>query len=176
MKKIFITILIIAAVAGCSRCIRNHNSGSDRRIAGKFIESVSMFDNVNHAGKFEFPELTNGPVELDAESKRCADSLGTDMGIVMSMRASCDMMKAYVHEKGLALRAVASQETVDALNRFEASFDTLFHRCVSQEYYMRLFQDCFNETIPDALEALAASCRNFAVEGSGSEEPFKSRT
>lgn len=154
MKKILTTIIIIASFAGCSRCTNNYDCGSDRCITGRFIESVSMFDNFNHTGEFEFPELTNDAIELDAECRRCVDSLGTDMGIVMSIRASCDMMKAYVHQKGMALRAVAPEETVEALDRFEAAFDTLFHRCVSQEYYLRLFQDCFNETIPDALDSL----------------------
>lgn len=169
MRKFFITTLFIAAIIGCTprntEC--NCGCGSDRCIVGRFIESVSMFDNVNHADKFQFPELTNDPLELDAESRRCADSLGTDMGIVMSMLSSCNMMKAYVHEKGMALRTIAPQETVDALDRFEASFDTLFHKCVSQEYYLRLFHDCFNGTIPGALDSLAASCRNFALK----EEP-----
>lgn len=170
MKKILTTIIIIAAVAGCSHCIKNYDCGSDRCITGRFIESVSMFDNVNYAGKFDFPELTNDPVELDDESWRRADSLGTDIGIVMSLRSSCNMMKAYVHQKGMALRAVAPQETVEALNRFEASFDTLFHRCVSQEYYLRLFHDCFNETIPDALDSLVASCRKFAIKEPDSQD------
>ena len=163
MKKILTTILIIAAVAGCSHCIKNYDCGSTKCITGRFIESVSMFDNINHTTKEEFPRLVNDPIELDSESKRCIDSLGTDMEIVMSMRASCDMMKAYVHLKGMALRAVAPEETVEALDRFEAAFDTLFHRCVSQEYYLRLFQDCFNETIPDALDSLVASCRKLAL-------------
>lgn len=161
MRKNIITTLFVAAIIGCTPRFSECDCCSDRCIVGRFIESVSMFDNVNHANKFQFPELTNDPVELDAGSRRCADSLSTDMGIVMSLRATCDMMKAYVHQKGMALRTIAPQETVEALDRFEASFDTLFHNCVSQEYYLRLFHDCFNETIPCALDSLVAACRNF---------------
>lgn len=161
MKKL-ITIFTLAAVAGCCY-VRHNDCGSPKCITGRFIDSVSMFDNINHTAGEEFPRLVNDPIDLDPECERCIDSLGTDFGVAMGIRETCNRMKAYVHQKGMALRAVAPKETVEALDRFEASFDTLFHRCISQEYYLRLFHDCFNETIPQALDSLVASCRKFAL-------------
>ena len=46
------------------------------------------------------------------------------------------------HQKSLPLRAEASENIIKALDRTEAMFDTVFVRCVSQEYYMRLFLRC----------------------------------
>ena len=34
-------------------------------------------------------------------------------------------------------------------------FDTVFVRCVSQEYYMRLFPEMYNKTMKPALVELA---------------------
>ena len=58
------------------------------------------------------------------------------------------------HQKSLPLRAKASKNIVVALDKTEAMFDTVFVRCVSQEYYMRLFPEMYNETMKPALDEL----------------------
>ena len=58
------------------------------------------------------------------------------------------------HQKSLPLRAKASKNIVVALDNTEAMFDTVFVRCVSQEYYMRLFPEMYNETMKSALDEL----------------------
>ena len=58
------------------------------------------------------------------------------------------------HQKSLPLRAKASKNIVVALDNTEAMFDTVFVRCVSQEYYMRLFPEMYNEVMKPALDEL----------------------
>ena len=58
------------------------------------------------------------------------------------------------HQKSLPLRAEASENIIKALDQTEAMFDTVFVRCVSQEYYMRLFPEMYNETMKPALDEL----------------------
>ena len=58
------------------------------------------------------------------------------------------------HQKSLPLRAKASKNIVVALDNTEAMFDTVFVRCVSQEYYMRLFPEMYNETMKPAIDKL----------------------
>ena len=58
------------------------------------------------------------------------------------------------HQKSLPLRAKASKNIVIAIDNTEAMFDTVFVRCVSQEYYMRLFPEMYNETMKPALDEL----------------------
>ena len=58
------------------------------------------------------------------------------------------------HQKSLPLRVEASKEMADALDNTEAMFDTVFVRCVSQEYYMRLFPEMYNETMKPAIDKL----------------------
>ena len=58
------------------------------------------------------------------------------------------------HQKSLSLRAEASQNAIAAIDRAEAMFDTVFVRCVSQEYYMRLFPEMYNEVMTPAIDEL----------------------
>ena len=58
------------------------------------------------------------------------------------------------YQKSLPLRAEASHNTIEAIDRAEAMFDTVFVRCVSQEYYMRLFPEMYNEVMTPAIDEL----------------------
>ena len=65
------------------------------------------------------------------------------------------------HQKSLPLRAEASENIIKALDRTEAMFDTVFVRCVSQEYYMRLFPEMYNETMKPAINELIENINNY---------------
>ena len=56
--------------------------------------------------------------------------------------------KTYLHQQTLPLRSGASDEFITQLNRTESALDTVFVRIVSQEYYMRVFVDCYEEIMP----------------------------
>jgi hypothetical protein len=58
------------------------------------------------------------------------------------------------------LRTKASKDIVAALDNTEAMFDTVFVKCVSQEYYMRLFTEMYNETMKPALDELVEILNN----------------
>lgn len=64
------------------------------------------------------------------------------------------------HQKSLPLRAIASNNAINSLDRTEAMFDTVFVRCVSQEYYMRLFPEMYNETMKPAIDELVIELAN----------------
>ena len=64
------------------------------------------------------------------------------------------------HQKSLSLRAKASKNAIRSLDCTEAMFDTVFVRCVSQEYYMRLFPEMYNETMKPAIDELVFELAN----------------
>lgn len=64
------------------------------------------------------------------------------------------------HQKSLFLRAKASKNAIRSLDCTEAMFDTVFVRCVSQEYYMRLFPEMYNETMKPAIDELVFELAN----------------
>jgi len=162
MKRII--IIIIAAAALFAYCSREKKDGGASFPEGsqfaEFIASISQFANVNSIDWETIPELINDSIEFNDEELGCIDSLGTPGFIPERLKKNCQRLKTYVHMKSLPLRSESSDEVVLALDGFEASFDTLFKRCISQEYYMRLFHDCFNEIIPPALDNLAEKLRN----------------
>lgn len=69
--------------------------------------------------------------------------------------------KTHFHQQSLSIRATSSRTVRKALDRTEAMFDTVFVRCVEQEYYMRLFVDVYNEVMPSAIDEL---CNTMADE------------
>ena len=60
--------------------------------------------------------------------------------------------KTYLHQQTLPLRSGASGEFVNQLNRTESALDSVFVRIVSQEYYMRIFVDCYEEIMPAEID------------------------
>lgn len=60
--------------------------------------------------------------------------------------------KTYFHQRTLPLRVGASEEFINRLNHTESSFDSIFVRIVSQEYYMRIIVDCYQEIMPKEID------------------------
>ena len=59
--------------------------------------------------------------------------------------------KTYLHQQTLPLRIGASDAFIEQLNRTESALDSVFVRIVSQEFYMRLFVDCYEEIMPQEV-------------------------
>ena len=59
--------------------------------------------------------------------------------------------KTYLHQQTLPLRIGASDEFIEQLNRTESALDSVFVRMVSQEYYLRVFVDCYEEIMPQEV-------------------------
>ena len=68
--------------------------------------------------------------------------------------------REFVHQRSLPLRAIAAPEFVERLDRLEAAFDTVFMRCISESYYMRLLPDIYDEVIPERLDVLVKAASN----------------
>jgi hypothetical protein len=52
------------------------------------------------------------------------------------------------------VRASASAKLIGVIEHTEALFDTLFVRCIEQEYYMRLLPEMYNEVMTPAIDKL----------------------
>ena len=59
--------------------------------------------------------------------------------------------KTYLHQQTLPLRIGASDAFIEQLNRTESVLDSVFVHIVSQEFYMRLFVDCYEEIMPQEV-------------------------
>jgi len=60
--------------------------------------------------------------------------------------------KTYLHQQTLPLRSGASEAFIAQLNHTESALDSVFVCIVSQEYYLRLFVDCYEEIMPQEID------------------------
>ena len=62
--------------------------------------------------------------------------------------------KAELHRRSIPVRAVSSRALCRRMDALEKSFDKAFELMVTQEYYLRCFEDVFDETIPPKVDGL----------------------
>ncbi len=150
MKKMIYVVIAVLALVGCSADVKT-----------EFVRSVSNYSDYSTVDwsalgdRYYRPNTADWPAEVD--------------GLIVSefpMEMACEYWhllqsaRTDFYQKSLSLRAIASKNIVVALDNTEAMFDTVFVRCVSQEYYMRLFPEMYNETMKPALDELVARLNN----------------
>ena len=144
IRRFLLKILLVILLIGCSD---NH------RIAFvKDIDCYSDFSTVDWDSlrdKYYRPNTADWPAEVDSMIYE-----DFPMEIACEYWHLLQNARTDFHQKSLPLRVEASKEMVDALDNTEAMFDTLFVRCVSQEYYMRLFPEMYNKTMKPAIDKL----------------------
>lgn len=128
----------------------------------KFVKEISCYSDYStvawsdlsekyyrpNAGDWD-PEMNKQiikefPIEISAEIWHLLQNARTDF-----------------HQKSLPLRTKASKNIVVAIDNTEAMFDTVFVRCVSQEYYMRLFPEMYNETMKPVIDELVKKLNKY---------------
>ena len=62
--------------------------------------------------------------------------------------------KAELHRRSIPLRALSSRALCRRMDALERSLDEAFETMVTQEYYLRCFEDVFDETVPPKVEGL----------------------
>lgn len=144
IRRFLLKILSVILLIGCSD---NH-----RTAFVKDIDCYSDFSTVYWDGlrdKYYRPNTADWPAEVDSMIYE-----DFPMEIACEYWHILQNARTDFHQKSLPLRAKASKNIVVALDNTEAMFDTVFVRCVSQEYYMRLFPEMYNETMKPALDDL----------------------
>lgn len=144
MKKLICIAIAILALAGCSADVKT-----------EFIKSVSSYSDYSTVDwgelgdKYYRPNAADWPAEVD--------SLIIEefpMEIACKYWHILQNARTDFHQKSLPLRAELSEEAILALDKAESMFDTVFVRCVSQEYYMRLLPEMYNEVMNTAIDEL----------------------
>ena len=144
MKKYLLLLLVVAFVSGCRR-----------NATTEFVESVSCYSDFSTvdwsalSGKYYRPNTADWDSAVD---ERIIEGFPGE--IAAEFWHLLQNARTDFHQKSLPLRAGATKNVVKALDCAEAMFDTVFLRCVSQEYYMRLFPEMYNETMKPAIDEL----------------------
>ena len=143
-RKFLLLILFLPFIVGCSS---NHNAD--------FVRDISCYSDYSTVkwrelrDKYYRPNTADWPAEVDSMIYE-----DFPMEIACEYWHLLQNARTDFHQKSLSLRVEASKEMADALDKTEAMFETVFVRCVSQEYYMRLFPEMYNETMKPTLDEL----------------------
>ena len=62
--------------------------------------------------------------------------------------------KAELHRRSIPVRALSSRALCRRMDALERSLDEAFETMVTQEYYLRCFEDVFDDTVPPKVKGL----------------------
>ena len=140
------TILIVALVAlGLTGCTKQDSVSVAHNELGKFYN----YSTVDWA---RIDTLYYRPYNCDW-SEEIGAQIAPDFPIEYTSKYwhRLQNAKTYLHQQTLPLRIGASDAFIEQLNRTESALDSVFVRIVSQEFYMRLFVDCYEEIMPQEV-------------------------
>lgn len=69
----------------------------------------------------------------------------------------CNRTTLFTYKLLSPFKAIASKGLVEELDAIEQAFDDAFVEMISQEYYMRIFQDVFDEIFSAKVDHLAVT-------------------
>ena len=144
MRKIYVLCIIIPLV--CSCCGRSNRTDVALKELGNFYNfstvDWSLIDTLYYR-----PYNCDWPEEI---GHRIHPDFPLEYATLYWNRIQ--NTKTYLHQQTLPLRIGASDEFIKQLNHTESALDSVFVAIVSQEYYMRLFVDCYEEIMPREID------------------------
>lgn len=140
MRKIYVLSIIIPLV--CSCCGRSSRTDVALKELGNFYN----FSTVDWS---LIDTLYYRPYKCDW-SEEIGAQIAPDFPMEYTSKYwhRLQNAKTYLHQQTLPLRIGASDAFIEQLNRTESALDSVFVRIVSQEYYMRIYVDCYEEIMP----------------------------
>ena len=150
MNRLMYIAVAILALMGCSVDVKT-----------EFIRSVSSYSDYSTVDWDDLDDKYYRPNTADWSAE--VDSLivkDFPMEIACRYWHLLQNARTDFHQKSLSLRVNASKNVVAALNNTEAMFDTVFVRCISQEYYMRLFPEVYNDVMKEAIDKITSELAN----------------
>lgn len=154
MKRLFYLALSACALFGCRP--------TERSARVDFFRETAPLHSYATASWAELVEDYWRPNKGDwnQEVEKQLEETAFPYEIAAAYWEQLQSAREFVHQRSLPLRAVAAPELVERLDRLEAAFDTVFMRCISESYYMRLLPDIYDEVIPERLDVLVKAASN----------------
>lgn len=138
MKKYWVLLFAVTLIVSCKL-----------NTTKQFIKDISCYSDFSTVNWSELSDKYYHPNTADWDS-----SVNNRITNEFPGEIATEIWRTDFHQKSQPLRAKASKDVTNSLNRTEAMFDTVFVRCVSQEYYLRLFPEMYNETMKPAINEL----------------------
>lgn len=154
MKRLFYLALLVCALFGCRPTERSARVDFFRETAP--LHSYATVPWAELVEDYWRPNKGDWNQEVEKQLEETA----FPYEIAAAYWEQLQSAREFVHQRSLPLRAIAAPELVERLDRLEAAFDTVFMRCISEPYYMRLLPDIYDEVIPERLDVLVKAASN----------------
>ena len=162
MKRIFFLILFISTLLAGSCCNRTSFSRTDELRDSLLVEYMS------YAGLFYDSSFLdwNSFTDLDINQNKADWGTEVENLIHPTWRGHeaasiywdrLQSAKICLHCKSLPLRAIATDRMLKEMDALEEAFDEAFLTMVTQEYYLRVFQDVFDETFAPKVDGMTVT-------------------
>ena len=143
-------IAFVAMVISLSSCKYN---GYDRDASSSVKDSL-LVDYMTYVSQFSEMRIMQNTAEWNPSLDKRIHPSWKQESLDAGAWAILQNAKAETHRRSIPLRAVASRGLCRRMDALEKSFDEAFELMVTQEYYMRCFEDVFDETVPPKIKAL----------------------
>ena len=162
MKRIFFLILFISTLLEGSCCNRTSISRTDELRDSLLVEYMS------YAGLFYDSSFLdwNSFTDLDIIQNKADWGTEVENLIHPTWRGHeaasiywdrLQSAKICLHCKSLPLRAIATDRMLKEMDALEEAFDEAFLTMVTQEYYLRVFHDVFDETFAPKVDGMTVT-------------------
>lgn len=151
--KPYIIIMYACMLCGCQSATETAYGRFFRQTSP--LHSYATVEWPKLCRKYWFPDMNYWEEQIEAKLN---DSL-FPREMAVSYWVAMQSAREFVHRQGMPLRAQARIEVIEQLDLLEAAFDTVFMRCISEPYYMRLLPDIYDEVIPGRLDTLYETMR-----------------
>lgn len=162
MKRIFFLIPFISTLLTGSCCNYTSISRTDELRDSLFVEYMT------YAGLFYDSSFLdwNSFTDLDINQNKADWGSEVESLIHPTWRGHeaasiywdrLQSAKICLHCKSLPLRAIATDRMLKEMDALEEAFDQAFLTMVTQEYYLRVFQDVFDETFATKIDGMTVT-------------------
>ena len=159
MKRLPLLILLVSCIL-CSNCT-NYVKQSQTN----YLRDSLLVEYISYAGQFYDSAFVDWDYFTEMGINQYSADWSPDIDkIIDPTWSACNAAALYwdrlqsakicLHRKSLALRAIASKEMIEELDAIEQTFDDAFVEMVSQEYYLRVFQDVFDEVFSTRVDKM----------------------
>ena len=150
-------VLLASMLAtGCCRSSQQVNNELRDELIVEYMRMLSDFYDCSLVSWDYFTELELHQNKSDwgPQVTKVMDDSWKDFEATSMYWEMLQNVKVYLHCESLPLRALTGPKVAKELDNLEAAFDKVFVEMVSQEYYMRVFQDVYDETIQPQIDRL----------------------
>ena len=162
MKRIFFLILFISTLLAGSCCNRTSISRTDELRDSLLVEYMSYAGLFYDSSFLDWNSFTNLAINqnkadwgLEVENLIHPTWRGHEAASIYWDRLQS--AKICLHCKSLPLRTIATDRMLKEMDALEEAFDEAVLTMVTQEYYLRVFQDVFEETFAPKVDGMTVT-------------------